>query len=92
MVATSDATANTFGNSSIYIPNYSGATNKSYSADGVNETNATQAFQELDASLWSNTASITQVTLSVENGNFVQYSSATLYGVKSGQSGTTTVS
>ena len=31
----SEQTANTFGNASLYIPNYSGNTNKSVSLDGV---------------------------------------------------------
>jgi hypothetical protein len=75
-----DATANTFGNLEIYIPNYSGSSNKSYSADSVTENNATTALANLDAGLWSNTAAITSISLSAAN-NFVQYSTATLYGI-----------
>jgi hypothetical protein len=75
-------TANTFSNGSIYIPNYAGSNNKSFSIDTVLENNATSASSELRAGLWSNTAAITSITL--ENyaaGNYVQYSSATLYGI-----------
>jgi len=75
-----DATANTFGNLEIYIPNYAGANNKSYSADSVTENNATTALANLDAGLWSNTAAITSISLSAAN-NFVQYSTASLYGI-----------
>jgi len=79
----SSATASTFSNSELYIPNYAGSTNKSFSADGVTENNGTTAYADLFASLWSNTAAINQVTLSaVGGGNFVQYSTAYLYGVK----------
>jgi hypothetical protein len=74
-------TANTFGSVDIYIPNYAGSTNKSYSIDSVTENNATQAFSQLIAGLWSNTSAINQITLAPSSGTFVQYSSAYLYGV-----------
>jgi hypothetical protein len=77
----SDATASTFGNLEIYIPNYAGSTNKSYSADSVTENNATKAATDLDAGLWSNTAAITSISISAAS-NLVQYSTAYLYGVK----------
>ena len=74
-------TSNTFGNSEIYIPNYLSSNYKSYSADGVLENNATAAGAGLTAGLWSNTAAINQVTVTPESGSFVQYSSASLYGI-----------
>jgi hypothetical protein len=74
-------TANTFSNGEIYIPNYAGATNKSYSGDAVAENNATAASAQLTAGLWSNTAAITSITLTSGNGNFVQYTTFTLYGI-----------
>lgn len=77
----SSASANTFGNAEIYIPNYAGTTNKSFSGDAVSETNATSAPSELLANLWSNTAAINQITLTPSGGTFVQYSTATLYGI-----------
>ena len=71
----SNFTANTFSNTSHYIPNYAGSTNKSYSIDSVMETNATTAYAVLAAGLWSNTAAITSITLAPGVGtNFVQYS------------------
>jgi hypothetical protein len=78
----SGSTASTFGNAEIYIPNYTSSNNKSVSIDAVNENNATTAYAELYAGLWSNTSAITQVTLGYMTGNFVQYSTATLYGIK----------
>ena len=77
----SSATSSTFGNTEIYIPNYAGSTNKSLSVDAVSENNATTAIAALTAGLWSNTAAITQVTITPAVGTFVQYSSAYLYGV-----------
>ena len=78
----SSATASTFGNNLIYIPNYAGATNKSYSADGVSENNATEAYAQLYAGLWSDTTAISSIQLfAATSGNFVEHSTAYLYGV-----------
>lgn len=85
-------TSNTFSNISFYIPNYAGNTSKSISCDGVTENNATNSYQYITAMLWSNTAAITKFEIEVPAGNFVQYSSATLYGVLKGSSGGVTVS
>jgi len=81
--STTDATANTFGNGELYIPNYAGSTNKSASNDGVSENNGTTSYDGFAANLWSNTAAINQVTFTPDAGSdFVQYSSIYLYGVK----------
>lgn len=74
-------TASTFNSVEIYLPNYAGSTNKSYSYDAVLENNATAARTILGAGLWSNTAAITSISLTTDSGNFVQYSSAYLYGI-----------
>ena len=75
-------TANTFSNTEIYIPNYTSANYKSYSADSVTENNGTAAYSELTAGLWSNTAAISSITLySGSNGTMVQYSTFSLYGL-----------
>lgn len=77
------ATASTFGNAEIYIPNYGSSNNKSVSVEGVAENNATASELDLTAQLWSNTAAITSVTLFPElSSTFVQYTTATLYGIK----------
>ena len=81
-------TANTFGNGEIYIPNYTGSTNKSFSSDVVTENNATAAAQFLWAGLWANTAAITSVTLKTDQA-FAQYSTFSLYGIAA--TGTTPV-
>ena len=70
-----------FSSADVYIPNYAGSNNKSYTADCVSENNGTTAYADLTAGLWSNTAAITSIVLSCA-GNFNQYSTAYLYGVK----------
>lgn len=86
-------TANTFGNLMIYIPNYSGSINKAIYADTVTENTAsTEAFQVIHSGVWAQTAAITSIALSPQNGQLAQYSSATLYGVTKGTSGGVTVS
>jgi hypothetical protein len=74
-------TANTFGNTEIYIPNYTSSNNKSTSSDSVQENNATASNVVLVAGLWSNTAAINQVTLLPSVASFAQYSTAYLYGI-----------
>ena len=79
-----DYTANTFTNFEIYVPNYAGSNNKSFSGDFVNENNATAAYATLNAALWSNTAAITSISIRPEagTGSFATYSTFYLYGVK----------
>jgi hypothetical protein len=76
------STANTFTSNEVYIPNYSSSNNKSVSVDGVMENNATAGYDMLTAGLWSASAAITSITISLSSGSFVQYSTAYLYGVK----------
>jgi len=78
----SGSTANTFGNSETYIPNYTSSNYKSFSVDGLNENNATTAYSGLFANIWKSTSPITSITLTTGSGNFAQYSSATLYGIR----------
>jgi hypothetical protein len=74
------STSNTFSSVDLYIPNYAGSTNKSFLADGVTENNGTTAYATIAAGLWSQTAAITSVSITITS--FVQYSTATLYGIK----------
>lgn len=75
-------TANTFGNTEIYIPNYTSANYKSTSGDSVQENNAAASYALLDAGLWSDTSAITSVNLIPAGGTFAQYSTFHLYGIK----------
>jgi len=78
-------TSSVFSNDSTYIPNYAGSNYKSMSLDNTMETNlstGTTNYLSLSAGLWSNTTAINQMSLTLGAGNFVQYSTAYLYGVK----------
>jgi len=76
------ATANTFSNGEIYIPNYTSANYKSASGDSVSENNATTGYQDMVAGLWSNTAAITSITLSsFTSSNILANSTFSLYGL-----------
>lgn len=83
--STNQNTSNTFGSADFYIPNYAGSTNKSVSVDAVSENNSATTGDynlNLSAGLWSSSAAITSITLeSAFGNNWVQYSTATLYGI-----------
>jgi hypothetical protein len=79
----SNQTASVFSNGNLYIPNYAGSTNKSFSVDTVDENNGTTAIAWLTAGLYSSSTAITSLAFFGDAaGNFVQYSSASLYGIK----------
>lgn len=86
------STSNTFGNGTLYIPNYAGSTNKTVMGDGVSETSATSAYGGIVAGLWSNTSAITSMSLKFGSGTLLQYSTATLYGITKGSLAGVTVS
>lgn len=80
----STATASTFGNGYVYIPNYAGSTNKSISGEGAGEQNAGLAVIIASAGLWSNTAAITSITFDLYYSfaaGFAASSSFYLYGI-----------
>jgi hypothetical protein len=78
------STASTFGNAEIYVPNYAGSAYKTISSDSVTENNATTAYASIHAAIWNSSSAITSIQLTCSNSeNFAQYSTATLYGVKS---------
>jgi hypothetical protein len=81
----SNATASTFGNFELYLPNYSSTTqNKPYSVDAVSENNATLSGLWLHAGLVSNTAAVTSLGFATNTGSFVAGSTFTLYGISNG--------
>lgn len=82
-VTNSAATANTFGNGEIYIPNYTSSSKKIVITDSVSESNDAGAIKSFSAGLFNVTSAVTSVKIASYNGqNFDQYSSATLYGIK----------
>jgi len=77
-----NATASTFSNNQIYIPNYTSGNNKYINMETVTENNATEAYAVLWTAQLSNTAPITSIKIYATTA-FAQYSTATLYGIKS---------
>ena len=86
------STINTYSCTSIYMPNYSGSTAKSISADSAPENNSTSSYLVMiTAGLWNDSSSITSLKLSPNSGSFMQHSSFSLYGIKRGSDGKTDV-
>jgi hypothetical protein len=92
VINANSSTANTFANTSVYIPNYSGSANKSFSVDSVNENNDATAFIFIVSGLWSNTAAITSIGIQATAGNLNTGSTASLYGITKGSDGIVTTS
>jgi hypothetical protein len=83
-IPSASATASTFNNISIYIPNYASSNNKSFSIDNAQENNTTGATLQLMAGLWSDSSAITSIRLTEQYGsNLSEYSTAYLYGISS---------
>jgi hypothetical protein len=76
----SDFTVNTFGNTEIYFPNYTDSLLKSFTVTSVSENNATQSYLNFGSNTGASDP-ITSISLIRTNGNFVQYSTAYLYGI-----------
>jgi hypothetical protein len=79
-------TANTFSNCSVYLTNYNSSAYKIYQADGVSERNNTtngDIFLSMIGGEWASTSAITSLYLTSDSSNFVQYTTAYLYGIKS---------
>ena len=91
IISGDNATANTFGNAQIYLPNYSASISKAISIDAVMEQNVTEAYPQIWTGIWDNINPITSIAFTASSP-FVQYSSATLYGILAGSDGITTAS
>jgi len=76
------ATASTFGNVEVYIPNYASGNYKQVIYDDVAENNSsTDSNVVIVGGLWRSTNPITNLQIFAYSANFVQYSTFTLYGV-----------
>jgi hypothetical protein len=85
-----NSTSNTFANQSVYVSNYKANVSKSVSIDSVMENNATTAYQNIIAGLWSNTSPITSIDVkSVSDFGIIAGSTISLYGVRRGADGVT---
>ena len=72
-----------FGNLECYISNYTSSNFKQISTHSVSENNGATAENAAVATLWSSTSAITSINLFPDSGTFVQYTTATLYGITS---------
>jgi hypothetical protein len=85
-INTNANTANAFGLSTVYIPNYISSSTKAYTVDSVQANYATGTntqYNGMWSCAWSGTAAINQITLTPATGSFAQHSTASLYGIKS---------
>lgn len=77
----SDQTASTFSNASLYISNYTSSSAKSTSHDEVQENNATDSIQRLVAGRYNDSAAITSIVASLSSGSLIAGSTASLYKI-----------
>lgn len=75
-----DITANTFGETIFYIPNYTSSNFKQIISDNVTENNGSASYLTLGANLWRSTSPITQMHFGVYQG-FAAGSTFSLYGI-----------
>jgi hypothetical protein len=73
-------TSNTFSSNEVYLPSYTVSQNKPLSLIYAGENNTTTAYLQPLAGLWSNTASVTSITLT-SSSTFASGSSFYLYGI-----------
>jgi len=76
------ATANTFANNEVYIPNYTSTSSIPVSIITMQENNTTAAYITATAALSRIGAAITSITFSGSSGNLVTGSSFYLYGIR----------
>jgi hypothetical protein len=80
MVTNGTSTSNTFSSSVLYFPNYTSGVHKVFSLETAEEESATTAYMRLAGGRWANTSAITSISIFGAT-NFVQHSSAYLYGI-----------
>jgi hypothetical protein len=81
-IPASQATSNTYGAATIYVPNYTGANYKQTSSEAHTENNGTIQWIMFSSGVWASTAAITQLSLNLNGGNFISGTTAYLYGIK----------
>lgn len=81
-ISAANNTTSMFGTCVFYIPNYALSSTKSFNSEGSAQSNSTSGMS-MTTTLWNNTSAITSIKIFVISVSFVQYSTATLYGIKS---------
>lgn len=85
----STATANSFGIGHIYIHRYAGSEPKVISTETFSEGNASGHGVYVSGAKTTNISPVTSVSLTLATTSWVQYSSASLYGILKGNGGAT---
>lgn len=80
-VAGANATASVFGTVIFDILNYTSSNYKSIFLEYTGENNATEAHMGMNTGIWTSTSAITSIKLFSSGNNYVQYTTATLYGI-----------
>jgi hypothetical protein len=84
-VSVGATSASAFGSLSVYVPNYTNSAVKTFSVDAVQENNTNTAYANIYSGYRNTTAAITSLGLTPIYGTaFLQYTTATLYGVWNG--------
>ena len=91
-IAGNSSTSNTFGTADVYIPNYSDSTNKTATIDSTGENNSAENYTQIIYARWADNSAITSLSVQPVSGTFLQYSTATLYGITKGSLAGVTVS
>jgi hypothetical protein len=86
-VPAANASANIFGNCSIYLANYSGSITKRWSAQSMSENDDTNSAQSITSGVWSSTAAINRIDLFLGFTVMNQGSIVSLYGITKGSGG-----
>lgn len=82
-IGAANLTASTFGNTKIYLPNYTLSGNKQILIENVTENNSTTSWQSFNYGNWASSSAITSIKLvSANSANFAQHTTADLYGIK----------
>jgi hypothetical protein len=74
--------SNIFSVANVYITGYTTSNAKAITFDSNSENNGTTAYIRLGAAAWTGTGTISSISIYPNNGSWVQYSSASLYGIK----------
>jgi hypothetical protein len=84
-IPSSGVTSSTFSNFEWYIPNYASTSSyKTWSVDGVVENNSSTDWENFFMSqIWSDNSAISSISITLDSGNFAEFSTATLYGISS---------
>jgi hypothetical protein len=70
-----------FGAANLYVPNYTSTTSKTYVAEGASPSNGLTGYPSSEGGIWSVSSAITSIELTMNVGNYAEFSSASLYGI-----------